>query len=355
VGKIRQIAIIFFTAGAFLVCTGQSAPGQIFNPYQHDYQGWDGNNIKRSPFRAILNKFSLSISTGYGRTFYSHQLDGDLYETDRRSVLLGDYSLPQDSINYTGVINWFNAPELVSGKARLTDDSRVVSSDTTDIVYKGGGNSYPLAVSLTFDINRFRIGGGFNYELHSVREMTPKSGAMYSYKPDFKSTSLMRYYFTMAIAAYEYRGWAYHADFQIGKVIYGKAFDKNTTQSGLYFNLGIPVEWQFSEYFWFFARPSVDIKNFTQNLPYNEGGNQMPRSVQHNQPAVYLNLGIRIKYPEVPRCPIKSCETQLKHVHFSKEFRGQAVHKEQNPKIGEIHPRTPLIRLRNRRHTEGAR
>ena len=56
-----------------------------------------------------------------------------------------------------------------------------------------------------------------------------------------------------------------------------------------------------------------------------------------------------MKLPEVKRCPVKSCKTQLKHVHGGREFRGQAFYKEQNPKIGELYPEKEPNRQRNLR------
>ena len=116
-----------------------------------------------------------------------------------------------------------------------------------------------------------------------------------------------------------------------------KAYDKTSLQNGLYFNVGFPFEYELSEYFWVVARPSFDFKSYTMNAAASTNESA---GFQHSQPAFYLNFGIRMKFPEVRRCPVKSCRTQLKHVHGGREFRGQPFYLEQNPKIGELdaHP-----------------
>ncbi len=42
---------------------------------------------------------------------------------------------------------------------------------------------------------------------------------------------------------------------------------------------------------------------------------------------------------KIPRCPIPNCHTKLIHLHKETEFRGRPWWKRnQNPKIGELHP-----------------
>ena len=315
------------------------ANGQVFNPYQHAYQGWDGDKIKKaSIFSAFLNKFSLNVSLGYGRTFYSHTVNSDVLETTPRLIILGDYSTFGDSINYTGVIDWLNAPSVVSGEEFIGKESgkRILYTDSSEIRYGGSGFNIPVNVSLHVDIERFRIGAGIVYEVHRLNKLDPKGQGTQPYIPNFSKTTMFRYYFTLGAKVYHIKGWDYHVNIEIGKVKYGNEYDKNALQNGLYFNLGVPIEYEFSEYFWIFARPSFDFKNYTINISQSDNPSASNASFQHNQPAVYLNFGVRMKLPEVRRCPVKACKTQLKHVHGGREFRGQPFYKKQNPKIGEL-------------------
>lgn len=310
--------------------------GQAFNPYQHAYQGWNGDNIKKAnPVRAFLNKFSLNTSLGYGRTFYSHNVNADVLETPDKLIMLGEYTLTGDDIEYTGLVDWLNAPTVVEGNAVIggSTGNNILYSDSSTIGYKGSGFNIPLNISLQLDIDRFRIGGGIIYEFHKIGSLKPAGQGTYPYVPNFNSTFMFRYFFMAGARVYHFMGWDYNIDIQIGKVKYGKQYDKSAIQNGIYFNLGIPIEYEFSEYFWIFLRPSFDFKNYTTTINQNDGS----AGFQHNQPALYLNFGVRMKLPDIKRCPIKSCRTQLKHVHGGREFRGQPYFKRQNPKIGELY------------------
>jgi len=344
--------------------------GQAFNPYQHAYQGWDGGKIRKaSPVRAFLNKFSLNANFGYGRTFYSHQIDSDILELPPMKVLsdvtnpnsdsvnigprlyiLNDYTVSGNSIDFTGTSNWLNAPTLDSGAADLNIPwSRILYTDSSEIKYKGNGFNIPVSLSLQLDIDRFRIGGGIMYEYHKIKQLNPKYQGVQPYIPDFKSTFMFRYYIMAGAKVYHVKGWDYNVDIQIGKVKYGNQYDKSALQNGLFFNLGLPFEYEVSEYFWFVVRPSFDLKSYSITT---SGANNEMSSIQHHQNAIYLNVGVRIKLPEVKRCPVKSCRTQLKHVHGGQEFRGQPFFKEQNPKIGELYPELEQNKRKNREKTK---
>ncbi len=321
---------------------------QYFNPYQENYQGWNGEGIRRSPIRKILNMFSLTVTSGYGRTLYSHKFNARLLESDSLQVMVQSYSLNGNQIIYSGATNWLNATQVSSDTANL-NDYNFISTDTAAISYKGAGNGFPINVSLTFDIERFRIGGGVSYEYHKVQPLQPKSGpAQYDYVPDFGHTWFFRYYLDVAARIYEYKGWTYNAEIEIGKMKYGSAYKNAVMQKGIYFNVGFPFEYELSEYFFIVIKPSVDIKNYSIILPAG-GGDGFPSSIQHNQNAFYISAGVRLKFPEIPRCRIKSCQTQLKHVHGNKEFRGQPIYKKQNPKIGELYPGFYSDKLKNRK------
>lgn len=333
--KTRIYQIIL--TGVLSICS-TLAYSQAFNPYQHAYQGWNGEKIKKaSPIRTLLNKFSVNSSLGYGRTFYSHKVNSDVLETENKLIMLGEYTIANNNVDYTGVTDWLNAPTITTGTASLDSGSNnyILYSDSSEIKYGGSGYNIPINLSVHLDIDRFRIGGGIMYEMHRINQLNPKEQGVHPYVPNFKNTFMFRYYFTAGAKVYHVKGWDYNVDFQIGKVKYGNQYDKTALQNGIYFNVGIPFEYELSEYFWLVVRPSFDFKSYNMTI---SGTNNESTSFQHNQPAFYLNFGVRMKLPEIRRCPVKSCKTQLKHVHGSKEFRGQPFFKEQNPKIGELYP-----------------
>lgn len=354
-----RITIITLTVFLFLLLGNNASFAQAFNPYQHAYQGWDGNKIKKaSPIRAFLNKFSLNVNAGYGMTFYNQDIKSDVLEVapiqssgdGPKIVVLSNYSVSGNSITYNGFTNWLNAPQLDSGNYVLQPDgpANILYADSADNKFKGNGFNIPINVSLHLDIDRFRIGGGIMYEIHRVKELRPVAQGEQPYIPNFNATTMFRYYFTAGAKVYHVKGWDYNVDLQIGKVRYGKQYDKTRFQNGIFFNLGLPFEYELSEYFYVVVRPSFDFKSYTTTTA--GGGGATPAeglNFQFNQPAFYLNFGVRMKLPEIKRCPVKSCKTQLKHVHGSREFRGQPFYKEQNPKIGELYPE--LIQEKNRR------
>ena len=324
---------------------------QTFNPYQHNYQGWDGNKIYRNPLRAVLNRFSLSISGGYGLTFYRHDLPGDVLTSENRKILLGNYTDNGTEITFNGATDWLNDPKYATGSIAMIDSWQLISADSATQEYRGTGQSIPVSLGLTYDFSRFRIGGGVSWERHRVGDLYSDNDP-YPYIPNFKSSSFLRYFFSMSARLYSLRGWHYNTDLQVGKVSYGSEFGQNNIRNGAYFNLGFPMEYEFSEYLWFFVRPSFELKNYTANLPAVEGSG-LPSSVFHRQNALYLHFGIRMKLPEIQRCPIASCSTQMKHVHGNREFRGQPFTKKQNPKIGELHPRLLRNSGKNRKKISG--
>ncbi len=333
--RVRLIVVI-----SYFIFISTVAMSQAFNPYQHAYQGWDGDKIKKaSSFRAFLNKFSLTVGAGYGRTFYNHEVTSNVLETPGTLVMLDQFSFTPDSIRFSGVMNWLNAPTVYDGNETFGPNSpnRVLYADSADIKYGGNGYNIPVRATLHFDIQRFRIGGGIVYELHGIKELSPHGQGQYPYIPNFNSTKMFRYFFLLGGKVWNYKGWDYHVELEVGKVKYDNKYDKSLLQNGLYFNIGIPMEYEFSEYFWVFVRPAFDYKSYTMNITGTGSGVEMT-SIQHNQPAFYITTGVRMKLPEIKRCPVASCRTQLKHVHGSQEFRGQPFYKEQNPKIGELFP-----------------
>ncbi|MGF1637988.1 MAG: hypothetical protein ACFCUU_13005 [Cyclobacteriaceae bacterium] len=333
-----------------LVSIGVILPlfSQGFNPYQ----SFGEPQIKRSPIRAILNKFSLTMSTGYGRSLYRHDLPpGHLIENANGLVYADQVNLlPGGNYEYAGVVDWLNDPRRVSGTYNPAN-TRAISTDTSAMSFKGSGYTIPFNLGLQIDISRFKIGGGIMYEIHGLNNLMPSAPGLVEYTPNFTATSLRRYYFTMGAMVYDWKGWMYNVDIQIGNVNYGKAFNRAFMEKGLYFNLGIPIEYEFSEYFWFFIRPSYDFKNYSLPIPTIPDATQT--TIVHRNPGVYVQFGLRIKYPEIPRCPVKSCRVQLKHVHDGREFRGQPIWKKQNPKIGELYPKLHKQKNRNKRKISG--
>ena len=229
-----------------------------------------------------------------------------------------------------------NFAEYPKKRGKIDIFPNIINADSVTPSYSGGGKNIPFSISVHIDIDRFRIGAGYSYEIHSLNKLHPGDGGKQTYSPVMGSTSIKKYYLLLGGKFYSWKGWDYNAEIQVGRATYGPKYDKSLLTNGLYFNLGFPMEYEFSEYFWFFARPSIEIKNYSLTMPVQYPDSNIPTSVTFKQPTLYLTFGFRYKFPEIRRCPVKSCRIQLKHVHSGKEYRGQPFYKEQNPKIGEL-------------------
>ncbi|MDI9355984.1 MAG: hypothetical protein QM536_03035 [Chitinophagaceae bacterium] len=118
------------------------------------------------------------------------------------------------------------------------------------------------------------------------------------------------------------------------QVLFHQIGSLNTTF--FFFNFGISIERNFSEYFKIFLKPSLEINNV------KSGAMAKPLSLTFYIPEYQIipqiQLGVSFIIPEVDRCPIHSCRVQLKHTHGNYLFRGQPIFKWQNPKIGQNNP-----------------
>ena len=276
-------------------------------------------------------------SIGYGATFYKSEWEGvDILEHNGRVTLLENYSLAGNYITYTGMDDWTFSPISQYGQLTLDENTNIINADSITPVYTGIGSNIPLNFSIHLDIQRFRIGVGYAFESQKLKKLKPGEGGSFDYNPVMKSTLSKKFYVLLGGKFYHWKGWDYHAELQIGKLTYGPRYDKSLLKNGLYFNLGIPMEYEFSEYCWFFVRPSFEFRNYSLAMPAQFPDSGIPETVTFTQPTLYVNVGFRYKFPEIRRCPVKSCHTQLKHVHSGREFRGQPFYKEQNPGTGEL-------------------
>lgn len=320
------LSIVLFTGLA--ATTGFS---QGFNPYIY------GDVDERQyGFRKILNKITLTVASGAGYTFYHHDLEN--YTVLRRNDRL--YINPNGTQDY--YYRWLNNPAR-SAVTPSGNDQSTVNADTADLGFRGTASGIPALFSLHYQYDRFRIGGGASFEFHRFRNMEPTlySASLGSYEESF-STIFSKYFFTAGVEFYRFYDYHYYFDLYAGKMNYGKGFNKLLMQGGAFINLGIPIEREFSEYFRFFIRPSYDFKSFKMVLP------ESSRVIENKNQAFYLNIGFRINYPDLPRCPINSCETQKIHTHRGKTFRGRPFYKKQNPQIGENYKHSPLFKTRDK-------
>ncbi|MDQ3393255.1 MAG: hypothetical protein M3512_03960 [Bacteroidota bacterium] len=304
--------------------------------------GSQSNEIKRSPIRKALNLFSLSASSGYGLTLYRHKIQGQtiLQKAGGTTFIIPSYSASAPNIGFS---SWLQNAQPISDVRRQNEDF-IVNTDTVEVGYRGIGHSVPLNLSLHVDISNFRIGGGVTAEFHTIGNLftTSYQHELLAYEPESRSSLFTRWFGTIGYKVHNYWDYSFVPEVQFGKLNLGSNYNKAQIEKGMFFNFGMSIEKNYSEYFRTILRPSIDFKNYTLNISETA-------SILHRQPAFYLTAGISLNYPEVPRCRINSCQTQLKHVHGGKEFRGQPIWKKQNPKYGENHQDLIKYKGKNKR------
>lgn len=330
----KIIAFLFF-----VILTG-SAFSQGFNPYA----AYGEPQPRKNTLRVILNKITFSASGGYGANFYSHLLQSGTLLRKNDQLF---YS-PENTSDYYR--DWLNFPTIPD--TLILTDANFYSLDTNAVRFNGIGSGIPLMFSIHVQIERFRIGGGASFEFHQIANLTPNiyQEDLGSYNSNPNTSVFSKYYGMLAGEYFRIGDYHYIAELLVGIMKYGKGFDQSNLQPSLFFNLGAPIEKEFSEYFRVFLRPSLEYKSYEMALPGT------PQTIRHTVPAAYVSLGFRYNIPETPRCPIAACQTQLKHRHKhlgSKEYRGQPFYKRQNPKIGENYPKLHRYKGKNKRKRSG--
>lgn len=318
-----------------------------------------GGNI----FTAFLSQFTLGVSTGYGATFYSHNLKGfGIYQpANGNGVFIFDQAfidrdtLPSVYNNWVNNVQGFGGllipvdsmltPILTNGIPVFPGDLKI-GSDSIKLGYKSIAHNIPITVMVSIDVDRYRIGGGLTMELHKMGQFHPTTlkDTLRSFRTDFSTSFFKKYFGFIGITTYE--SWQYKmiADLQFGKINRGKHFNKELISSGLYFNFGYSVEKSLSEYFKVFVRPSVEWKAYTLTVPESD------LSLNHRQPTLYVQFGATIRIPVLPRCPVPRCHIQMNHVHDGKEYRSKVhpIWKWQNPNYGQNYPQLIKYKRKNR-------
>lgn len=313
--------------------------GQVFNPWGPPP---NDKNIDASFLRKVLNHFSAEVAVGYGSTRYRQNLDTyRLFSNNNGLYLLGQDS----SGNQIGLSNWINQPQIVdsldtSSAIRFQTTELESDSNGTYIIDSleqrlvGGGNAIPIHLKIHFNYNRFRVGAGATFEINSKANLALKGFPDYisNYESDYSRFYTKKYYLTAGVRYYDFWDFSYFADIEYGIF----RFSNNVFPAGLvslsnYWNVSLPIEKNFSEYFRLVMRPSVDFKSINTFMPSGESINTKMWNLQ-------FQLGVRISFPLFKDCPIGNCEAQKEHRHGSKKFRGQPIYKWQNPKVGENYP-----------------
>ncbi|MGB5928401.1 MAG: hypothetical protein WBH03_09500, partial [Cyclobacteriaceae bacterium] len=233
------------------------------------------------------------------------------------------------------VTDWFTNPTQQPVIANTGD--LLYPNDSTSLQYTGEGQNVPLNFMLYGVIaRRFRIGGGFGLQYHSIKYLQSKNGGPPDYQTDI-TTLQTRWWGMAGYSFYQYWDYTFTADIRVGKINRRSEWNKSTLKQGLTFNAGITIDKHLSKYFRVFLRPSYDFGGYTALIP---GG----ADIRHRAPTVFLEFGLSLNYPVMPRSPVKADHIQMEHVVNHPRtgeamwVRGQPITKKQNPHVGENHP-----------------
>ncbi|MEP0366210.1 MAG: hypothetical protein ABJN36_06395 [Cyclobacteriaceae bacterium] len=326
--------------------------------------------IYRSPFRVFINKFSWTLTTGYGLTNYKHNLAGYYFYQDNFSqqILRNDQELPTV---FTGYTNWVSDPipgaevtieDLFEvpyqylpnpvNNPDLRNDQYLVDADSIDLSFANQMATIPILLSVHYNIKDWRLGLGFQYEKHFIKSLEPSvnQSVIRNYNMGFKSSRRTKWFGLVGYKFYEYWDYSFNAELQLGASNPGPQINTSAIGIGqkLFVNLGVSMERNLSEYFRIIVRPSYDFKRYTINIPDGT-------DIRHNNSAWLLSVGVSLNFPEIPRSPMESDHVQLKHVITDPksgkliEVRGQPIWKKQNPKVGENHRKLWRYKWRNKR------
>lgn len=327
-------------------------------------------DIYRNPFRVFINKFSFTLTAGYGFTNYEHSLSGYRYFQDANQQMILGKEFDHRPV-FNGFRNWASNP--VSGQALVEDDNFAVpypylpspvsnpllaknqylaDADSIGLSFGAYAKTIPLLFSIHYDFNDFRLGAGFQYEKHLLQSLKPSVNELIirPYDFGFKSTRYLKWFGLLGYQFYEYWSYTFVGELQVGAAYLGPQFNTSAIGIGqkLFLNLGVNIEKNLSEYFRVVVRPSYDFKRFTIN-------NLDGTDVKHNNGAWLVQVGVSINIPEISRSPQASDHVQVKHVYINaangklREVRGQPFWKWQNPKVGQNHRKLWRYKWKNRR------
>lgn len=324
--KIPILFLAFSLLGIYPLLAQYKSEKDATIPLEHFYVQRQKSGI----IRLLLSKLNFGLSTGYGRSFLRHDLDGFgiLQQPDSVPRI---FNSTNSSVRYS---NWFNT--VTPGSTATAAVSFLVNSDTADLGFKSKAFSIPLKGTVHIEFNRYRIGGGYSYEFMHIGNFksTSYENRIGNFSPQANNFFLKKYFGMIGGMVYRYDEYALIVDANIGGYKLGKNFNQALIKRGVYYNLGATVEREMSEYFKIFVRPSFELKKYKLSIP------ETGQTLTHRFNAFYINVGATYRLPEIRRCFLKDCHAQINHAHGNREYRSRRhpIWKKQNPHYGENYP-----------------
>jgi len=317
---------------------------------------------KKNPV-SFLSKFVFGLSTGAGNTFFSHNTQGfGIYQLSGQQPILFDtkpetifkvqipYPYPQGMDQAIRYSNWVNDVSQFTTPISTSVFNPTTFQSITVAPYTFHNNAFnvPLKLTLHYEYKQFRFGAGYSYELMMLGTFTGSSNSyseIYKIKPSATVGFMSKYFGILGYTFYRYEKYLLTADLNIGNFSPGTNFNSALIQKGLFYNLGLTIEKDYSEYFKVFARPSIEMKSYSIALAPSG------KSLSHSMNAFYLNVGVTYRFPELPKCYNKDCRVQINHAHGNREYRSRAhkFYEKQNPGYGENDPVLIKYKGKNKR------
>ena len=324
-----------------------------FHPDKNSRAG--ATDVYRNPLRVLLNQFSFTATTGYGTVLYSHQLNNQFYYVENEGQ---PYLIPSAGQagplrgEVRGYSNWFNSlsdPETFTYTFQPPYSpidnpvlNPVLREQPADFKLRSYSLTVPLTVSAHFNAGRYRFGAGATLERQYFTEFRVVGhDEKIPFRPEVPPVFLQSYFGTIGYRFYDFWNFSFASELQFGRMSGGKRTFENVQRNNFY-NFGIAIEQNLSEYFRVIIKPSYGYHSFNT---IGENSFNMP----HLQQTFSIQAGISINIPDIRRCPLPACHIQLKHVHSGEELRGQPIHKHQNPKMGQNHRKLFRYKWRNKR------
>lgn len=296
---------------------------------------------KGHPLRKLLKNFRFSASVGAGKTYFKHKLDSmGIFQSPTQ----GPYLFGGDNVPTRGYYQWIDHDVDTTINAAT---GFLVSSDTATLGFKSKSFTIPIKFTLHYEYKNFRLGVGYSKDFIFLKPFSPISygDTLRSVSASVGSVSTTKWFVMAGYSFYRLDRFLFTGDLQVGTNKFSKKFDANIIKPSPFFNLGVTVERELSEYLKVFIRPSFEFKSYTITLP--ETNNR----IKQQSNSLLWNVGVTYSIPELPRCRISQCQIQINHAHGNKEYRSKMhpLWKKQNPGYGENDPKLIKYKWRNRK------
>ncbi|MCG8340615.1 MAG: hypothetical protein MI674_05100 [Cytophagales bacterium] len=284
--------------------------------------------------RRILNNIHVDIGGGHGLSFYQNKVQKmEVLKREDRFFLINP---AEPEVAY--IINWFKDPNTTVENFSDSGIGGVRSNPQEEVVFKGTGRTTPITLSLYTEIKkRFRLGGGIGVSVNTISTLRPNAEQekLGNYNTSQQTTYYKSYFGMMGFKIINKPAYAILADVRMGEHFsFSKLPNKKFTGRRIFYNAGITVEKNISEYFRLFWRTSYEYQYFTDEITKG-------RTILFERSDVYLQFGISLNWPELPRCKIRNCKIEIKHNHRGKSYRGVSMLKGKDVMGNLIHERQP--------------